>query len=167
VKAPTPRLARSASFGRDEEVLEGDMEQCASGLGEYVARLRVAQLGIHVQAPSSAAGQPRDEGELAVDGHGLAVADEHAGGDGREAMPGGEEAAGLVQSGGDEPAVDDAGTCLVTWAEGEGGLVALDPLLDRLREADPVRVVAATPAERVVMRRDSRYRRPPRSKCAR
>jgi hypothetical protein len=143
------------------------MEQGASGLREHVARLRVAQLGIHVQAPSSAAGQPRGEGELAVDRHRLAVADEHAGGHRRKTVPGGEEAAGFVQSGRDEPAVDDAGARLVTRAEGEDGLVALDPLLDRLREADPVRVVAATPAERVVMRRDARYRSPPRSKCAR
>ena len=167
MKPPAPRLARSASFGRDEEVLEGDMEQGASGLGEQVARLRVAELGIDVQTPSPAVGQPSGEGKLAVNRHRLAVADEHAGGHGREAVPGGEESAGLVQSGCDEATVDDAGTRLVAQAEGEGGLVALDPLLDRLREVDPVRIVAAAPAERVVMRRDSRYRRPPRSKCAR
>lgn len=143
------------------------MEEGASGLGEHVARLRVTELGIDVEAPPSAAGQPCAEGELAVDRHRLAVADEHAGGDRREAVPGGEETAGLVQSGRDEAAVDDARACLVPRAEGEGGLVALDPLLDRLGEADPIRIVPAAPAERVVVRRDPRYRRPPRSKCAR
>lgn len=167
VKASKPRLARSASFGRDEEVLEGDVEQGASGLGEQLATLPVAELGIDVETPASAAGQPRGDGELAVDGHRLAVANEHAGGHRREAVPGREEPAGLVESRCDEAAVDDAGACLVTRAEGESGLVALDPLLDRLGEADALRIVPAAPAERVVMRGDPRYRSPPRSKCAR
>jgi hypothetical protein len=143
------------------------MEQGTAGLGEQIAALRVAQLGIDVETPAPAARQPRGEGERAVDGHRLSVADEHAGGDRWEAVPGGEEAAGLIESGRDESAVDDARAGLVTRAEGEGGLVALDPLLDRLGKADPIRIVSAAPAERVVMRRDAGYRRPPRSKCAR
>ena len=167
VKAPPPRLAGGASFGGDEEVLEGDVQQGASGLGEQVTRLRVAEVGVDVETPASAARQPRGEGELAVDGHRLAIADEHAGGDRREAVPGREEATGLVESGRDEATVDDARACLVTGAEGEGGFVALNPLLDRLGEADSIRILPAAPAERVVMRWDPVYRRPPRSKCAR
>ena len=167
MKAPPPRLAGGAAFGRGEEVLERNMEQGPSGLGEDVARLRVPELGIDVEAPPSAPGQPRRNPELAVDPHRLAVADEDAGCHGREAVPGGEKPAGLVEGGCDEAAVGDARARLVARAEGEGRFVVLDSLLGRLREADPLGVVAAAPAERVVVRRDLRYRRPPRSKCAR
>jgi hypothetical protein len=167
VKASPPRLACGASFGSGQEVLQGNVEESASGLGEHVARLRVAELGVDVEPPASTACQPRGERELAIDRHRLAVADEDPDRHGGELVPRGEQAAGLVERGRDQTAVDDARAGLVAGAEGEARLVALDPFLGRLGQLDPFGVVAAAPAERVVMRRDPRYRRPPRSKCAR
>ncbi|MGH3116669.1 MAG: hypothetical protein ACRDQ2_06050 [Gaiellales bacterium] len=82
-------------------------------------------------------------------------------------MPRREQAARLVESSGDEAAVDDAGAGLVAAAEGEGRLVTVDPLLLGQRQVDALGVVAAAPAGGVVVRRDAVYLRPPRSKWAR
>jgi hypothetical protein len=81
-------------------------------------------------------------------------------------MPGREEAAGFVERGADETSMDDPGRSLVAFVEGEGRLVALDPLLGRRREVEPIRIVATTPATGVMVGRYALYRRPPRSKCA-
>jgi hypothetical protein len=148
-------------------VLEGDVEESAAGLREDVAALVVVELGVDVETPSAAPRQPRAEPERAVDRDGPAVADEDPRRHGREPVPRREEAARLVERGSNESAVDDPGAGLVARPEREDGLVALDALLAWMRQADAVGVVAATPAERVVVRRNARYRMPPRSKCAR
>jgi hypothetical protein len=167
VKTPAPRLAGGPALGRREEVLERHVQERAARLGKELARVRVAELGVDVKAPPPAAGEPRDEREAVVDGHGPPVADENTGGDGREPVPRREEAARLVERGGDQTAMDDPRSRLVPRTEAERGLVALDALLRRVWKVDSLRVVAAAPAERVVVRGDARYRSPPRSKCAR
>ena len=144
------------------------MQECGTRFGKDVSADAVAKLGVGVDAAAVAARQPGREREFPVDGRGPSVADEDARGDGREAVPGGKQAARLVQSGGHEPAVDDAGPRLVARTEAEGRLVALDPLLGGLGQAQAVGVVATAPTEGVVMRGDARfYLSPPRSKCAR
>jgi hypothetical protein len=82
-------------------------------------------------------------------------------------VPGGEEAAGFVERGGDEPAVREPRAGLVTFVEVEARLVALGALLARERKVNPRRIVAAAPAGWVVVRRDPRQRNPPCRKCAR
>ena len=167
VKTAPPRLSGRSAFRRGEEVLERNVEESTTGLGEHVPAFGVAELGINVDAPAMATGEPGRDDELAADRHGSAVAHEDPRRHRREAVPGGKEPAGFVQGRGDEAAVDDARAGLVVRAEREGSLVALDPLLRGKREADALRVVSAAPAGRIVMWRDPVQRRPPRSKCAR
>jgi hypothetical protein len=63
--------------------------------------------------------------------------------------------------------VDYAGTGLVPLAEREARLVALEAFPLGFRQVDALRIlVPATPASGVVVGRNPRYRRPPRSKCA-
>jgi hypothetical protein len=81
-------------------------------------------------------------------------------------VPRGEEAARLVQGGADKASVDDSRRGLVALAEGKRGLVALDSFSRWAGEVDAVRVVATAPTRRVVVRRNSAQRRPPRSKWA-
>jgi hypothetical protein len=145
-------------------VLERDVEESGAGFSEHV--LSVPELAVDPDATAAAVGDPRGDTQGAVDEDGSPVADEDPCGHRREAVPGGEEAARLVERGSDEPAVGDPGGGLVPFREGELGLVALDPLLGRKRKVDTVRIVPAPPARRVVVRRDPCYRRPPRSKCA-
>jgi hypothetical protein len=140
------------------------MQEGAASLGEDLAVQ--AEVAVDVDAPPAALGHPRGNLEIAVDEHGPAVANEDPGRHGRKAVPRGEEAAGFVQGGSDEPAVDESRPCLVALAERERCLVALDLLLRREREVDAVRIVATAPTRWVVVRRDSAQRRPPRSKCA-
>jgi len=146
-------------------VLERDVEKGAACFGQDLRA--VAKLGLHVQAPAAAVGHPRGNGELPVDESRAAVADEDTNGHRREAVPGGEEAARLVEGGAHEAPVDDPRAGLMALPEGEGRLVALYPLLGRKRKVDALRVVSAAPALRVMVGRDPPlYRRPPRSKCA-
>jgi hypothetical protein len=120
-----------------------------------------------VQASAVAVHHPGGNGEPVVDQHRRPVADEHADGHAREAVPGREQPAGLVQGGADEPAVDDPRCRLVPLAERELRLVSVDALLGREGKVDAVRVVSAPPAGWVVMRRYAVfYRSPPRSKWA-
>jgi hypothetical protein len=58
--------------------------------------------------------------------------------------------------------VDEPGPALVALVEREPRLVRGGPLLDRVRQMDAFRAVAAAPARGVVVRRDLQ-RRPPRS----
>jgi hypothetical protein len=146
-------------------VLERDVEKGAACFGQDLRAL--TKLGLHVQAPPAAVGHPGGNGELPVDESRAAVADEDANGHRREAVPGGEEAARLVERGAHEAAVDDSRPGLVTLSEGESRLVALDSLLRWKRKVDAFRIVSAPPARGVMVRRDtSLYRGPPRSKCA-
>jgi hypothetical protein len=163
VKSPTPRLAGGVALGRGEEVLERHVDEGRPGLGEHLEP--VAQLCIHVDAPATAVAHPGADLERPVDEHRPAIANEDACRHGGKAVPGSEQAAGLVERCADQPAVDDPGPGLVALPEGETRLVALDPLLGREREVDPLRIVAAPPARGIVVRRNV-YRSPPRSRCA-
>ena len=146
-------------------MLERHVEEGSTCFGEDLRV--VAELCVHVQTPAAALGHPGGNRELTIDEDRTAVADEDAGGHGRKAVPGGEEAARLVEGGADEAAVDDSRPGLVTLAEGEGGLVAVDSLLGGKWKVDTLRVVSAAPARRVMVRRYAAfYRSPPRSKCA-
>ena len=145
-------------------MLERHVQEGAAGFGEDLAVQ--AEVAVDVDAPPAALGHPRSDRELAVDQHGSAVADEDPGGHGREAVPRGEESARFVQRSADEASMDDARRGLVTLAEGEPCVVPLDPFSRRAGEMDAVRVVATAPTRRVVVRRNSAQRRPPRSKCA-
>jgi hypothetical protein len=163
VKLAPPGLAGGPPFRAREEVLERHVQKGAARLGQDLAL--ETEIAVDVDAPSAALGDPGRDAKVAADQHRPAVPNEDPGGDRGEAVPGGEEAARLVECRADEPAVDDAGRRLVPLAEGEARLVALDPFLRRERKADPVRVVPAPPTRRIVMGRNV-YRRPPRSKCA-
>jgi hypothetical protein len=146
-------------------VLERDVEERGACLREQL--VAVAELTVDVDAAPTAVGHPRGQAQLPVDEHGPPEAEEDARGHRRKAVPGGQEPAGFVERRPDEATVDDPGAGLVPLVEGEGRLVPRDALLGGLGEMDSVRVVAAAPAGRVVMRRDPRYRSPPRSKWAR
>jgi hypothetical protein len=145
-------------------VLEGNVQEGAACLGQDFAL--VTHGAVDVDPPAAALCHPCGDLELAVDENGAPVTDEDPCGHGREAVPGGQQAAGLVQRGADEPPVDDSWPGLVPLAEGEGGFVALDAFFGRAGKVDPLRVVAASPTRRIVVRRYPVYRRPPRSKCA-
>ena len=164
MKLSTPDFADGPPFGRGEEVLQGNVKEGGSGLGEDL--VPVADLAVDADPASAAVGHPGRCGERTVDENRTPVADEDARRHRGEAVPCGEEPAGLVEGGADQPAVDDSGRRLVPLAEGEGRLVAVDSLLGRRREVNAVRIVTTTPARRVMVRRDPLYRSPPRSKCA-
>jgi len=108
-------------------MLQRYMEKRGPGFREHLAPL--AEITVDVDAPPAALGHPRGDGELAVDEHRPAVADEDPRGHDREAVPGAEEAARLVQGCTDEAAVHDSGRGLMALAEREGRLVAVDALL--------------------------------------
>ena len=146
-------------------MLERDVEEGGAGFGQDL--VAVAELRLEMDAPALALGHPRGEGEATVDERGTAVAHEHARRHSREAIPGGEQATGLVESCADETAVDDAGAGLVARPERESRLVALESLVLRLGQVNAFRIfVPASPARRIVMGGDPLYRRPPRSKWA-
>jgi hypothetical protein len=88
---------------------------------------------------------------------------EQAPGDGREAVPGDEQAANLVEEGSNQPAVDEPRPALVALVEREGRLVPFGALLLGLGKVEADRVVPAAEAGGVVVWRDLQ-RRPPRSK---
>jgi hypothetical protein len=164
VKPPSPGFACRTALGGGEKVLERNVEEGGARLGEHLGSL--PKFSVDMNAPAAALGYPRGDGEGSVDEDGPAVADEDPRCHGGEAVPGGEEAAGFVERSSDEAAVDDPGCGLVALAERERRLVALDPLLAGDRKMNALGVVPAPPTEGVVVRRDARYRNPPRSKCA-
>ena len=140
------------------------MQEGAARLGQDFAL--VTQSPVDAEPPATALRHPCGDLEVPVDEDGAPVTDEDPCGHGREAVPGRQKAAGLVQRGADEPPVDDSRPGLVSLAEGERGLVALDAYFGRAGKVDALRVVAAPPTRRIVVRRYPVYRRPPRSKCA-
>jgi hypothetical protein len=145
-------------------MLQRDVQEGGARLGQNL--LAIAELAVDADAPPAAVRDPRGHRQCLVDEHRAPEADEDPCGHRREAVPGGEEAAGFVQRGADDPAVDDPRRGLASFGERERRLVALDPLRARKRKMDAVRIVPATPARLVVMRRNALYRKPPRSKCA-
>src|SRR4051794_18354355 len=104
-ESPPPLLARGASFGRRQEVLEGDVDERRARVGEDVAP--VDELAGDVDSAASLVVDVRADQQLGVDLNRPAVVNEEAAGDGRKAVPGGKEAASLVERGRDEPAVDE------------------------------------------------------------
>lgn len=164
MKSTAPGLAGGASLRARQKVLERHVQEGPARLGEHLAF--EAQTAVDMDAPAAALRHPRGDLELAVDEHRPPVAHEDPCRHGRKPVPGGEQAAGLVERCPDEPAVDDSRPGLVALAEAEGRFVAFDPLLGRPREVDAVRVLLpATPTGGVMVRRDV-YLRPPRSKWA-
>ena len=145
-------------------MLERYVEERAARLGQHLVVAQ--QPPVHMNSPCAHVCHPRAHDELAVDGHGLPVADEDPRGHGWEAVPGGEQPAGLVERGGDEAAVDESGSGLVVLVEAEACFVSLDALLRGERKADPGRMVSAAPALGIVVRRDPAQRKPPCWKCA-
>ncbi len=128
------------------------MEEGGACFGEDVTA--VCQLTVDVQPPPALAHESRTHEELRVDRHGLPVAHEDPRGHGGEAVPGRNEAACLVDRGGDKPAVHEPGRSLMPLVEGEPGLVLGQSFGRRLQQADPVWGAAAAPARRIVVRRD-------------
>ena len=107
------------------------------------------------------------DGELAVDGHRPPVAHEDPCGHRREPIPRGEEAAGLVERGGDEAAVHDPGAGLVARPEGERRLVALAAFFGRSGRPSPPGVSPHPQHAGSWCGGIGAQRSPPRSKCAR
>ena len=164
MKSPPPGFAGGPSFRTREEVLERHVQEGAASFGEDLSVQ--SEVAVDVDPAPAALGHPRGDRKVALDEYGPAVADEDPGGHGREAVPRGEEAARLVEGRADNASVDDPRRSLVALAEGKRRLVAVDALLRWWRELDAVRVVATAPTRRVVVRRNSAQRRPPRSKWA-
>ena len=140
------------------------MQEGAASLGEDLPVQ--AKVAVDVDAPPATLGHPRGYRKLTVDEDGPAVTDEDPGRYGREAVPRGEEPACLVERSADKAPVDDSRPGLVAPAERERCLVAVDSFSRRAGEVDAVRIVATAPTRRIVVRRNSAQRRPPRSKCA-
>ena len=152
-----------APLGSLEEVLERDVDECEPGFCEEL--VRIPELAAHEDAPATLVLDPRPHRELPVDRHRTPVAEEHAPGHGREAVPGGREPAGLVDQRRDHPAVHEPGPALVALVERERRLVAVGALRLGLRKVEADRIVSAPEARGIVVRRDLQ-RMPPRSKCA-
>jgi hypothetical protein len=165
LKPATPFLAGGAAFGGGEKVLERHVDERRARLSEDDRA--VDNLGRDFDPALSLARQPCANEELGIDRDGFSELHGEIGGHRREAVPRREQPAGLVQGRGDEAAVDEPRTGLVPVGELEVRLVLGQPLLLRLCEVDSIRVVAAAPAGRIVMRRDrlraAAQRRPPRS----
>ena len=121
------RPRRRRALRRRQEVVERDVQERPACLGEDL--VAVTELGIDVDPPPAAVRHPGGERELVVDEDRPPVAHEDPRRHGREAVPRGQEPAGLVEGRGDQAAVDDAGPGLVVVAEGDGRLVAVDALV--------------------------------------
>src|SRR5215210_186601 len=134
-------------------MLQRDVDKRARAFGEQL--LRVFELSGDFDPATTLALQHGGDGEGTVDVDRLEKPDREPSGDGGEAVPGREEAAGLVERGADESAVDEAGRCLVLRVECEGRGVRRRTFFARDGESDPGRIVAATPAGRIVMWRNS------------
>jgi hypothetical protein len=164
VESCAPALARRAALGRGQEVLEWNVKERRSCLGEDLVSFE--EPAVNVRPAATRVGHPGADDELAVDGDRPSVAHEDPRRHGGEAVPRGQQAAGLVERGRDEAAVDEPRRRLVALVEPEPRLVLRRALLRRMRQMDSGRVVAAAPAGRVVVRRDAAQRNPPRWKCA-
>lgn len=130
------------------------MQERRATLGERL--VAVTDDCVDVEAAATRVGEGRADQQLGVDGHRAAVADEDACRHRRERVPRGEQADRLVERAGNETAVDDPGTALMSLVEREVRLVLLEARLGGQRQVQARRVVAAPPALRVVVRRDVR-----------
>jgi hypothetical protein len=147
-------------------VLEGDVQE--GGLGFRERRVAVEKVAADVNPPAARGLDPHPHEQLRIDGDRPAIAHEHPRRHGREAKPGREQPARLVERRGDEAAVDEPRPGLMALVEMDVGLVQLRALLLGCGQVEAERVVAAAEARRIVMRRNDRrvYLSPPRSWCA-
>jgi hypothetical protein len=157
-------LARGATLRRGQEVLERNVEERRSRLGEEL--VSVEEPAVDMRPPATGVRHPGADDELAVDRDRPSVAHEDPRRHGREAVPRREQATGLVERGRDEPSVDEPRPSLVPLVEPEARLVTGRTLLVGMWQMDSGRVVAAAPAGGVVVRRDATQRKPPCWKCA-
>ena len=125
----------------------------------------VPELSAYVHAAALLLLDERTGQQRPVDGHRSPVAQKDSPCDDWKPVPRCEQAAHLVEEGGDHPAVRQAGPALMSLVERERRFVPVGPLALRLRQLEADRVVAAPEAGRVVVRRDLQ-RIPPRSKWA-
>jgi hypothetical protein len=147
-----PGLPGRTALGRLEEVVQRDVEEGTAGLGQDLVSL--PQVPVDVEAAASGARDPGADQQLAVDRHRSPVADEDPRRHRREAVPRREQAARLVERGRDKAAVDEPRSALVVLVEAERRLVLGRALARRQWQPEPVRIVAAAPARRVVVRRN-------------
>ena len=152
-----------APLGCLEEVLERDVDEREPGFCEEL--VAIPELAAHEDAPTTLLLDGRSHRELPVDRDRPPVAEEHAPGHGREAVPGGREPAGFVDQRRDHPAVHEPRPALVALVERKCRLVPLGALDLGLRKMEADRVVPAPETRGIVVRRDLQ-RMPPRSKCA-
>lgn len=144
-------------------MLERDVDEGTVGIGEQL--VSVSELAMDLESAAAGLAELGRNLQWCVDMDRLQEADRKAGGDRREAVPGGEKAAGFIERGSDEAAVREPGCRLMLVAKREGRAVLAQALLRRRRESDSGGVLATTPAARVVVRGDLQ-RIPPRSKWA-
>src|SRR3954447_21629268 len=128
------------------------VEEGRTGFGEDVVAIH--DLPADAEAPAALALEPGTDEELGVDLNRLAVADEDPRGDRGKPVPRREEATGLVERCRHHAPVREPRSALMALVEPEPRLVLRRPLQFRPRQADPARGVSASPAGRVVVRRD-------------
>src|SRR5262249_6154320 len=104
VEPPAPVLCRRLALWRAEKVLQRNVEEGPARLSEGL--VAVDDLPGDVNSPSALVLDMGADQQLGVDRHGPAKVHEQPRGDRREAVPRGEQPAGLVQSRSDETAVD-------------------------------------------------------------
>src|SRR5206468_3751903 len=116
LQAFLPRFGVGLAFWGLQEVLEPDMDERQAGLGQQL--VRVPELAAHEDSAASFVLDPRSHRERPVDRDRPPVAEEHASGDGREAVTGRDEPARLVDQRGDHAAVCEPRPALVALVEG-------------------------------------------------
>src|SRR5256885_10334471 len=150
--SPAPPLfGGRLPFRRAEKVLQRHVDEGATSLREDV--VPVDDLAGDVNPTAALVLDPGLDQQFGVDRHRTAEVDEEPARHGREAVPGGQEPAGLVERGGDEPTVHKPRRGLVSLVELEIGLVLGQPFAFGLAQVDSERVVSAAPTGRIVVRR--------------
>src|SRR5205085_3789749 len=151
-----PFFGGGLTLGRVEEPLERDVNERATGLRKnFVA---VDDLPGDVDPAAVLVLDSGLNEQFRVDRYWAAKVDEKPAGHCWEAVPGGEQPAGLVERRGDETAMHETRRRLVALVELEIGLVLGQPLALGEPQVDPERVVSATPAGRIMVRRHARRR---------
>src|SRR5437762_4746252 len=131
---PSPTLAGRTPFRRAEKVLERDVDERPPRLSKDV--VAVDELAGDVDPAAALVLDVRADQQLGVDRDRAAKVDEEPPGDGREAEPRGEQAASLVERGGDEPAVGEPRRSLGALVELEVRLVLRQPFPLRPAQVD-------------------------------
>lgn len=145
-------------------MVERNVKKGRPRLGEHF--VAIAQSAFNPNAPSADGDHVRRDLQRSVDRYGPAVAHEDPRRNRREAVPGRQQAAGLVERRRDQAAMGDPRAALVPLVEAKGGPVAVCALLGGHGKTEAGGIRAAAEAGRIVMRRNSQ-RMPPRSWWAR